>query len=764
MLETVSNQLHHAHWIALPNASSTRDQAVFAYFRLAFTLPIPSKVKVHVSAADRYRLYVNGTPVHSGPMKGDRWNHFYDTLELDLAAGENILLARVVSYPPLERTVDRSVINGPTSVMSFIQEPLFLLEGAAGEQDLSTGFARWQAAVDQASSLIPAPSAWQGGGAEQYDGALAIENWATCGGADWPQAEERFFSDINSYGEMSPLLLKERPIPSLYERPLTPIAQQPTRDGEERLIFENGHATIPAGHKQVLELAFDVLYTAFIRLNTLGGSGKIRLLYSEAYADGRNKTVRDDPATGVINGITDVILPAGDPLSWDSFWFRTLCFIRIEVEAHTDLTLEFPTFIETDYPLPVVTKPDKAPDWTHRLWDISLRTLNRCMHETYEDCPYYEQLQYAMDTRLEMLFTYAVGGDTRMARRTLWDFNCSQLPDGMLQSRYPSAYPQVIPVFSLHWIFMLEDYYTQTGDKLLLRQYRANMDAVLDYFDRRIGESGLVERLGYWDFGDWTRQWGTRSGVPLSVDYGPCTMHNLCYVQALQAASRLAIPMGRAALAEEYTARAKSILALVHEKCYNSERGLYRESPSFEEYTQHSQILAIRTGLVTGSEAKALMEHTLADDSLIRCSFPWMFNMIRAMEEVGIYEKVNDVIWSQYKPLLDHHLTTVPETPYDTRSDCHAWSALLLYELPRKWLGVQPGKPGWEGILIAPVPCGLSECSGTVHTPQGNVDVSWSAHDGHYRLTFTAPSVPVRVILPGGAEFFFPQGGEHTVQ
>jgi len=763
MLETVSNQLHHAYWITLPEAASTRSRAVFAYFRLAVTLSSASKVTVRVSAADRYRLYVNGDPIHSGPLKADRWNHFYDTLELNLAVGENILLARVVSYPPLERTVDRSVINGPTSVISFVQEPLFLLEGAVGEQDLSTGFACWQAAADEGTSLIPAPAAWQGGGAEQYDGAMAIENWSTTGGVHWPQAEKRFVSGINPYGEMSPLLLKERPIPSLYERALAPIAQQPAREGEEHLIFENGQAIVPAGRKQVLELAFDVLYTAFVRLNTLGGSGKIRLTYSEAYADGRRKTVRDDPATGTINGITDVILPAGAPLSWDSFWFRTLRFMRIEVEAVTDLTLEFPTFIETDYPLPVTTKPLNVPDWARQLWDISLRTLNRCMHETYEDCPYYEQLQYTMDTRLEMLFTYAVGGDTRMVRRTLWDFNCSQLPDGMLQSRYPSAYPQVIPVFSLHWIFMLEDYYTQTGDKVLLRQYRANMDAVLDYFDRRIGESGLVESLGYWDFGDWTRQWGARAGVPFAVDHGPCTMHNLCYAQALQAAARLAGPMGRPALAEDYASRAKVILELVQQKCYDAERGLYREGPSFEEYTQHSQILAIRTGLITGEAAKVLMERTLTDASLILCSFPWMFNMIRAMEEVGMYEKVNDVIWSQYQQLLDLHLTTVPETPYDTRSDCHAWSALLLHELPRKWLGVQPGKPGWEEILIAPVPCGLPECSGTVHTPHGNVDISWLVNNGDYTLTFTAPAVPVHVVLPDGREFCFPDGGEHTV-
>ena len=76
------------------------------------------------------------------------------------------------------------------------------------------------------------------------------------------------------------------------------------------------------------------------------------------------------------------------------------------------------------------------------------------MHETHEDCPYYEQLQYIMDTRLQILFTYAVSGDTRMAQRVLWDFHCSQLPNGLLQSLYPCAGRRSSPPFSFHWIFL----------------------------------------------------------------------------------------------------------------------------------------------------------------------------------------------------------------------------------------------------------------------------------------------------------------------
>ena len=60
-----------------------------------------------------------------------------------------------------------------------------------------------------------------------------------------------------------------------------------------------------------------------------------------------------------------------------------------------------------------------------------------------------------------------------------------------------------------------------------------------------------------------------------------------------------------------------------------------------------------------------------------------------------------------------------------SRSDCHAWGALALYELPSAILGVKPGKPGYDQILIEPQMQTMDWAMGSVATPKGEVQVSW---------------------------------------
>lgn len=78
------------------------------------------------------------------------------------------------------------------------------------------------------------------------------------------------------------------------------------------------------------------------------------------------------------------------------------------------------------------------------------------MHETYEDGPYYEQNQFAMDTRSQMLFTYVVARDDRLARKGLRELHASRCldDDGLVSTHFPSAGRAIrIPTFSLFWVF-----------------------------------------------------------------------------------------------------------------------------------------------------------------------------------------------------------------------------------------------------------------------------------------------------------------------
>ena len=769
--EWTGNGLNGSWWVR-PQATSTREQRA-AYFRLEFQLAEkPETAVVNLSAADRYRLYVNGRPVCAGPAKGDHFNHYYETLDLApyLTSDLNAITARVVAFAG-EAT--QSMARATPSVFSTGTGPAFLLCGhVAGKsgscQDLSTGTAGWAAVPDEGLFLRTHTLYtfdW-----ERNDLAQSPAGWRTAEPLGWPRTERFFEAGVNPYGEQSFIPLEPRPIPNMYEQEAGFVREMPSHEGEQRLVFaEKGLAVVEPHTRAVLELDAGCESTAYLRLAAQGTGGRILLYCAERYfpADEDLRTgsfARDNSQAGVLFGTSGrpsiagmgcELLPSAVWTEWDSFWFMTFRFVRLEVIAgEAPVTLQRPDMICTGYPLDIQARLQLPSDEMSQLWEISLRTLERCMHETHEDCPYYEQLQYIMDTRLQILFTYAVSGDTRMAQRVLWDFHCSQLPNGLLQSRYPCARTQVIPSFSFHWIFMLEDYLVQTQDTGTVRFYLPTMDRILAYFDRRVNSDGLMEKAGFWDFCDWVPEWDKDRGTPSAVAAGPSTVHNLTYALALQTAARLVKAAGRAALAAEYTERADAVCCAVKRLCWNTEKGLLREGPGFEQYSQHAQALAVLTGLIQGPAAAELMDRALSAEGILACTFPWHFYLFRALEKAGRYERCAS-IWAPYREILARHLTTMLETPGDSRSDCHAWSAVPLFEYVRMNLGVQPSaEKGWEEIVIRPYPCGLSSLSGTVPTPKGMVSVSWQmdAAENALHIQVKAPAVPIRVLLPDGTE------------
>ncbi len=158
----------------------------------------------------------------------------------------------------------------------------------------------------------------------------------------------------------------------------------------------------------------------------------------------------------------------GRSFIYEPFLFRTFRFVRLTVEPGQEpLTHLDAAFLETGYPLQAISEIRSSEEWVQSVWQISQHTLQCCMHDTYEDCPFYEQLQYILDTRLQMLFTYRLSADTRMARRTLEDFQASRLRrySAITVSSQSSRYPRFLSALDFH----AEDYYCRQQICLIQR-------------------------------------------------------------------------------------------------------------------------------------------------------------------------------------------------------------------------------------------------------------------------------------------------------
>ncbi|MFD0714813.1 alpha-L-rhamnosidase C-terminal domain-containing protein [Paenibacillus sp. GCM10027626] len=779
-------------WKQRETVTSTEGRHELVYFRRRFEVPEGelARLVVDVSADSRYRLFLNGHSVSVGPCKGDRFTHHYETVDLSpyLRTGANVLAVKVLHFTVSEPF--KMGAGGPASIWRANSGAFFfegsLCDGWGQVLDCLNSDTKWSYFEEQGLSFVPGElETLYVGGVEHMEGALHPHGWAEVAFDDtvWSPAAEISAAYDPTYGQLSPWPLAPRPIPPLYEveRGFRKVmrsegfgAEQPTF----HLLSSGRPYTVPAGGKVMIELDAGELTTGYLQLAVSGGQGGVvKLLSSECYEDApesairRNKGRRDDVSKGyllgdedtyIAAGIGDLEGPEGGLERYEPFWFRTFRFVRLTAEAGGEpLVIHSLSFRETGYPLETAAEFRCSDETMHELWDISVRTLKRCMHETYEDCPFYEQLQYAMDTRLQILFTYHLSADDRLARKAIFDFHSSMLPNGMLQSRYPSTFPQIIPGFSVYWIMMIHDHYRYFADLGLVRRYLPTVDAVLGWFEQQVeAASGLVGPmpLGYWPFVDWVEDWRASAGVPTAGEHGPLTISSLQYMRALQVAAELNDAAGRASTAAEYRERADAVGQAIRRHCWSEPRQLFRDGPSAEYYSQHVQIWAVLSQVAAGDAARRLIVQMLEDRSMPQVSYAMAFFLFRALSETKLYAHAFP-LWDIWRELAACNLTTWVEDPVSQRSDCHGWGAAPLYEFPAEILGITPAEPGFARIQVAPNLGGLTWAEGKVAIPQGIVQVRWELLEEHgFRIFVDAPrGIPVSLLLPNGKERMLPE-------
>jgi hypothetical protein len=413
------------------------------------------------------------------------------------------------------------------------------------------------------------------------------------------------------------------------------------------------------------------------------------------------------------------------------------------VTKEEPLILKAMDYEETGYPLRVSTSVTTSDESLEKIWEISERTLRRCMHETYEDCPFYEQLQYVMDSRQQILYTYAVSADDRLARKCMDDLRRSQRYDGLLNACYPNCNSNVIPGFSIYYILMVYDHMMYFGDRKLVEEHMPAIYRILKYFEEHMTKEGYVEKIGdrlgapFWSFIDWAAEWNDTNGMPTAGLKGPLTMESLLYLYGLMHTAKLAEFMGHQEEAGLLEEKANKLRSALRKHCMG-ENGMLQDGPGIDEYSQQCQVFGILTETFDKEEGKKNLLATIMDKSYTQSTVAMRFYLFRALERTGLYE-YTDGYWDAWRAMIAMHCTTCVESEAYSRSECHAWGSLVLYELPSVTLGVTPASPGYQKIRIAPV-CGyMTHASGIVKTPVGDVKVSWKAEGGKMIVEYEAP-------------------------
>ena len=722
---------------------------------------LESLSKLHISADNRYKLYLDGELIGLGPQRGDLGNWFFDTYDLQpqIVQGNHVL--SVIAWH------DRD--SAPSAQISARPALLLVEEMADGKMVPPIKWkCRYWTNNKTISTTEDAINAGPG-----YDMAGFTLNELV---PDNNMLEQKFNSIMfigraKNHRKGNPALLllwqlRPRTIPSLISK--THVMGRCKRINTDGNISTNqidhlSHNFNPEINETVLIpphthciflLDCESLTVGYPIIHTSKGNNSVICLkYQEAMQsngdDVCSKNNRNTVEDRVLAGLTDYFRPDGrDNIIFEPFWYRCWRYIEFDI-----LTEDEPLYIHklqyrsTGYPLELNAEFE-ADNWFNRLIEPGFRTLRLCAGETFMDCPYYEQLQYEGDTLIQSTLTYILSGDDRLPRQAIEFFSQSRLATGLTVSRYPCRFPQIIPTFSLLHVVMLNDFLMWRGDLAFVHRQLDSVTSILYAFKQFTNSDGLVGKLPGMTFIDWNSDPTWKNGAPLGAGEGNSFITSFFYLYALQQAAALYKTLGKNSESMEIHDQAVLLRDLLQKEAFDVSQRVFKDDASGKNVSQHTNILAILTDTYKGVvDEQTLLTNLLQNKRMSQTSYYFKYFLFEAMYHVDRA----DLIWPALQPwheMLDNGLTTFAETPEPTRSDCHAWSAHPLYHFFASILGIRPTMPGCSQISIRPAPRVHDSVlpnilGGAFMTPQGKC---------HIRLEATEHGWNIHTELPDGIQ------------
>ncbi|NOX61309.1 MAG: alpha-L-rhamnosidase [Chloroflexi bacterium] len=756
------------HWISCPGAD---DPPFVTAYRLIFTLERSATFPIHVTADERYELFLDGQRIGRGSERGDPDNWFFETYELTLTAGEHTLVARTWALGDM----------APIAQMSV--RPGFLLCAPAPWRALvGTGVAAWEARVLEGYRFyVPEQTHWRGARVE-IDGRLFAWGFKRGEGEGWRRArvDAPGIGRVVDYTWHHVHRLRPATLPPMVDEvrrvarvrfidatnaPLIRMAQNRRHEAPDWQALLDGANKIVVPARTIRRVLIDMndYYCFYPELVVSGGlGGRITIESAESLYQRPDASSNDKGDRNVIDGkyffgVGDCFLPdGGEHRRFEPLWWQAGRYWQLLIETEEEpLTIHDLIFRETRYPLSLEAEFMSDDAQLADIQPMLVRAMQLCSHETYYDAPYYEELMYAGDARLEMLTSYVMRTDDRLQRKAITLFDSSRLASGMTQARYPSRETQVIPPFALWWVFMLHDYAYWRDDTAFIRRFLPGMRATLEGFQRFLDDSGLLYSPEGWNFMDWLPEWDT--GIPPHATTGRNGLLNWQLIYALTIGADLENLLGEPELEQLWRRRAQALAARTIEAFWDESRGLLAEDETHTCFSEHSQAIALLSGLLDPAKRARVAYGLRAAPDLLRTTYYFSHYLFEAYRALGWCDLLHHRL-QNWRGLLELGLKTTPEMPEPTRSDCHAWSAHPFFHYFATILGVRPGGMGFRTVEIRPLLGHLQKASGRMPHPRGEIQVAFRRYDDALYAEINLPEGVSGELIVGEKHFALEPG------
>ena len=617
-----------------------------AVFRTCFFISENSILKFRYSADERARIFLDGMYLTEGPERGTPLHWYYADVEHSVSPGQHILTVQMLAFGSAHTAkAQTSICHG-----IWFEEESCLISNP------------WECQIMEHCTYASPNPEWF---SFPHISVGKGFNWAILSGEE---------------GKWEPVRMRED------NRYLYAPALPAMRFEEVKNFVRKGNV--------FLFDDYECVYPEY----EFSGTGHVRLRWAEPGCDPEQLTdeflhgCKPGEKEPYFSGEGEQFLLPGKRVKWRDYWWHAGRSLEVTLEGNAKL--ESARFFRTGYPFQLKVSLDVPGDKRMtRLLKRSYRTLSACSFETLMDCPYYEQLQYIGDSRIDALSIYEISNDVRLIEKALRQFADSQYPNGSLPCRFPTIDPPYkaqfgelcqlqIPSFILFYIQMVYDFALQKKNDTLVRELMPVLRKAMAYINTCKNSNGLLAVPG-WNFIDWLPNW--KCGVPPQGERGGgCTLDWIC-ILSLKNMKQLELEYGDHSAAAELDNNVRKMEQMICSVYYDSEKGLFAETPEHDYYSEHAQVFAILAGERT--EVIPALEKGGIDE----CGIYFSFYYLEACRKYNLTALFNARKEKFLKTAEIPQLRTMPElfpNNWWQRSDCHAWSSHFLYHYFKQGKGV----------------------------------------------------------------------------